>query len=355
MNKETLSFEEVKQRVFLCWDNNIPVLMKSGPGEGKTQSSKQWALEYGANCISIQKTDTKITVEHIKNGKVKSSIVINAVNKNPSHVNGLPHLTEDGASFAMYDFMREIYAAETSLIVIIDDVLLATQIMQGSFMNLIEERAVDGKPIPDCVNFIITTNEAGQGAGSGSILSPVINRCWVVDFPRDVDNWLKWGVENNVSKKLLLFIHAFPDQLFSDKYPKGITAFNSPRSFTKASIFMNAGIQDSTTLSGLVNPETAIKLAAFCDQLDKFGNVWAKIKADPNTAPVYNTLEDIYAVLLICSNQFEKANVSKIVQYFSRYGNDELLSILFAVGTQTFPDSKESKEYVDYVATNQVA
>jgi hypothetical protein len=323
---KTLSFSEYQLRLNIALTNNIPVIVKSGPGEGKTQTCKQLAKERGSDCL-----------------------VINAVNKNPSHVNGLPFRGKDGASFDHYDFMRTMFNAKKELIVVIDDVLLSTMSMQGSFMNLIEERAIDGKPIPDCVKFLITTNDAGQGAGSGGLLTPLINRAIILDFPRDVDQWKRWALSEGVSKEIVLFIHAFPNALYSDSYPKGITAFPSPRSWTKANPFVQAGIHDSTTLAGLVGAKYGLEASAFIDNLEKFGNVLAKVLNDPASAPVFTDLSDIYGVLLICSNSFEKKNVEKIITYFKRYKNEEMISILFAIGCSSFPDSKETKAYRAHV------
>jgi len=100
----TLNFSQYLARVNFALDNNIPVIIKSGPGEGKTQTCKQIADDRKAKTV-IACTCPKRKKALEKKG-FKCFLVINAVNKNPSHVNGLPHMTEEGASFAFYDFMR---------------------------------------------------------------------------------------------------------------------------------------------------------------------------------------------------------------------------------------------------------
>lgn len=352
-----MDFKKYYKVVNMALTNNIPLLVVSGPGEGKTQTSRQ-----------------------IAESRNSDFIVINAANRHPFHISGLPvkadnhfaisekdypmlsanqkFIKDDNgilkADFAQYPFMQRIYGATEELIVIIDDLLLATNLLQGALMNLIEERSIDGRKIPDCVRFIITTNEAGQNAGGSGILSPLINRAIIVKFPRDYKAWLAYALSEGISKEILLFIHAFPHYLYSDSYPKGIKAFPSPRSWIKCDPFIKGDLYDKEILSGLVGEKAATDAVAFFRSLKKFGNLVSKVLGDPDNAPLYYNISDIYGCLLILSNHFEKKNVANIVRYFKRLDKPELLTVLMNLGCQNFPDSKQTQEYIDLqVSTSQ--
>ena len=331
-----MNMTEYLKTVNIALDNSIPVISISGAGEGKTQISKQ-----------------------IAENRNSEYLVINAANRHPFHISGLPFKSDidnEGnmkADFAQYPFMQKIYSAkDNELIVIIDDLLLATPLLQGALMNLIEERTIDGRKIPDCVKFLITTNDINQNAGSGTILTPVINRSILLKFPRDFKAWLDWGLKNGVDKRVLLYIHAFPNDLYTDNYPKGIKSFPSPRSWEKASHFVKNGLHSIEILSGLVGESIACNCSSFIDDLHTFGNIINKIKMDPMSVEIFTDINKIYGIIHLLSNHFEKSNIANIVKYFKRYNNNELLSILFTMGTNNFPDSKESKEYTDFIAQN---
>jgi len=267
---------------------------------------------------------------------------------NPSHINGLPFEKDGQAEFLFYEFMRSIMSATEKTIVHIEDFIQAPPLMQAALMSVTHKREVNGKKIPDCVAFVIDTNDETHNAGGTKVISPFISRGCTFRFPVDVKAWLAWGMETKrIRKEILLFIHAFPNALCCDKVPRGIQAFNSPRTWEMASEWVEDGVIDAITLSSAVGVEEGHNCAAFIKDFQRFGNVLAKVLNDPQSAPLFTELSEVYGCLLILSNHFEKKNVNAITQYFKRYNNEELIKVLFALGCQTFPDAKETKEYVE--------
>lgn len=267
---------------------------------------------------------------------------------NPSHINGLPFNNDGKAEFLFYEFISYIMESTEDTMVLIQDLIQATPVMQASLMSLIQNREVNGKKIPDCVTFILDTNDASHGAGGTKVIAPILSRAAIFTFPVDVKGWLEWGMKSKrICHEILLYIHAFPDALCSGVIPKGIESYATPRTWEMASEYVEAGFTDAITLASVVGKEQARNCEAFLSDLSKYGNMLPKILKSPDDAPMMKEMSEQYGILLILANHFKKENVPSIVRYFKRYKNDELLSVLFNIGTANFPDSKETKEYVN--------
>lgn len=139
---------------------------------------------------------------------------------NPAHLMGLPFQVEENgenlAKFLPLDFMRKVMNATKTLLVLIDDVGQATPIMQAALMQLVESRIINGKKIPDCVKFILATNDVGMGAGVTKILAPLKSRTSIFKFHIPVTDWIKYMEKNeNWHRIFSCFFTAFPQ--FADK------------------------------------------------------------------------------------------------------------------------------------------
>lgn len=324
INLQTLSLKDLKDRLIARAKRFKNSLLVGFPGIGKSEFVKSIAKELGYKYLTY----------------------IPAMG-NPSHINGLPFNNDGKAEFLFYEFMEAIMNSTKPTIVHIQDFIQATPIMQAALMSLIQERSVNNKPIPDCVTFIIDTNDASHGAGGTKVIAPVLSRTAIFEFPIDAKGWIEWAFKSKrICKEIILYIHAHPDALCKKEIPRGIEAYPTPRTWEHASEWVEDGFTDATTLASAVGPEEGQNCAAFISDLHKYGNMLPKILNNPETAPLMKELSERYGVLLILANHFEKENVPAIVKYFKRYGSEEMLSVLLNIGASIHPDSKETKEYI---------
>jgi len=325
-----LTLQELNDRANSIIKRNLNMILVGFPGIGKSQWIESLAKSNSMNYIPY----------------VPSM-------GNPSEIKGLPFNNNGKAEFLFYEFMQSIMECKGPTIVHIEDLIQATPLMQAALMSLIHKREVNGKSIPEHITVILDTNDASHRSGGNMVLSPMLNRASIFEFPIDVKGWINWAMtegKGRIAREVILFIHAFPEYFCSKSIPRGIEAFNTPRSWERVSGWISDGFTDAVTLASDIGFEIAIKLSAFITDIEKFGSILAKVKSDPDTAPLYESENDVYGVLLILSNHFEKGNVSNLIRYFKRYGNDELLRVLFEVGTMVHPDSKETKEYVNFIS-----
>lgn len=310
---------------------NTPIIFVGAPGTGKSQTIKSWCIEQSWQYFSFVPSFAK-----------------------PSQIGGIqiPDIKNQTCEFLYIELMEKIFNANDRTIVHIQDLLQAPDTIAKQIMSLIEFREINGKKIPDCVSFVIDTNDPSHRAGAGTILGTTNNRCAIIQWPVDTKGWLIWALESGrIAKEIILFIHANPDFLCSKDVPRGFTPYNTPRSWEKLSKALSGGFTEFPFVASFVGDEAASRFCPFLESLKDYGNLLAKIKVDPMTAPIFNPndFDKVLGSIFILSNHFEKENVDKFVDYINRYSNNEYTALLFELGVQVNPDSKETKKYVDYI------
>lgn len=312
-----------------CIDLNIPLLIVGGPGLGKSSNSKAIALKRGANYYKFVPAF-----------------------KQPSDISGIkvPVVEKQILEYFYQEFSQILFNADKETIIHIEDLLLAPPMVSNVIMSIIEAREINGKPISEYIRFVIDSNDLTHKAGSGTINAALNNRTSICQFPIDVKGWIKnFAIPQNVTKEVILFLHANPNLFASSDIPRGYTPFPTPRSWTKLSEFVKRGRNDMAVVASFVGSEAAGRFCPFVEDLAKYGNLIAKVKHDPSNAPMFDKADEVIGAIFMLSNHFEKANVDKFVSYINRYQQNEYTSLLIDLGVQTYPDSKETKAYVEHI------
>jgi hypothetical protein len=312
-----------------CIDLNIPLFLIEGPGVGKSSFTKFKSIQRDANYYKFVPAF-----------------------KQPSDIGGIkvPVVEKQILEYFYQEFSQILFEAEKETIIHIEDLLLAPPMVANVIMSIIEAREINGKPISEHIRFVIDSNDMSHKSGSGQINAALNNRGSICQFPIDVKGWIKnFALPNGVAKEIILFLHANPDFFATKDVPRGYTPFATPRSWTKLSEFVKRGRNDMAVVSSFVGSEAAGRFCPFVDDLAKYGNLIAKVKHDPDSAPMFDRVDEIIGAVFMLSNHFEKANVDNFVSYINRYQQGEYKSLLIDLGVQTHPDSKETKVYVEHI------
>ena len=329
--KSSLTYNRIQEFFVSHVEESENIIFVGFPGTGKTQTIKSWVSENEWNYLTFIPSFAK-----------------------PSQLGGIqiPDIEKQTCEFLYIELMKKVFSATEQTVVHVQDLLQAPDTIAKQIMSLVELREVNGTPIPDCVSFVLDTNDPSHRAGAGTILGTTNNRCSIINWPVDVKGWLEWAVKSGrVAREIILFIHANPDFLCAKEVPRGFTPFNTPRSWEKLSLIVRKGFTEFEFVESRVGTEAASRFCPFLESLKDYGNLIAKIKADPDSAPTFNgnDFDKILGSIFILSNHFDKANVDKFVRYINRYSNREYTALLFELGVQVHPDSKETKAYVDYI------
>lgn len=338
MNNNTVitftSDEEFYRHINDSLDFKQALIVKGAPGTGKSQKCR--------SCIN----------------KRGAKLLVHATQAlTPSHIKGLLFVNRDENTLEpfFHSLSDVIFNATEETVLYFEDMLLGDEALIKQFMSIIELRQVEGRPISEHVKFVFDTNDNSHGAGRGMVSTAVNSRATIVEAPIDVNGWLRWAVESGrIAKEIILFVHANPQFAYVSDLPKGrFENFNCFRTWENLTPFVRRGRKHFGVIHSCIGntDSVAAEFLQFWNSLDTYGNLIAKVKADPDTAPMFeaNEAEKILGSVFILSNHLEKTNVPKFVRYINRYSNNEYTSLLLSLGVQSHPDAKETTEYVQHV------
>lgn len=318
--------------------NTIPSILTNGvtpfvvgsPGIGKSQIASEIANTLGW--------------EHL--------IMIPSM-MSPTDVSGLPFkLNEGQADFLPYGFAYQILNADKPLLVVVDDLIQSTPLMQAALMQMIEARILGGKAIPDCVKFLVLSNGANHGAGGSKVIEPLKGRTLIIHLEVDPKGWIQWGVSTKrIQKEVLFYIQTYPEALVDFQVCKDIANTPSPRNWERLSKVLSMGLIDTELFAGCVGEKEATRFAAFLKTINSLKGVIPQILKDPDTAPLFSDdadLDKVYSIGLALSHNATKDNLKAIYRYLCRM-DGEAKEFILATILQFHPELKETDTYINHI------
>ena len=182
---------QLKIAAEVAFRNRRPILVKGAPGIGKTDIIYQAAEAAGC----------EVHVSH-------------PVVSDPTDYKGMPFVVDGKATFLPFGDLQKLIDADKPLVFFMDDLGQAPASVQAAAMQLILARKINGHRVSDNVTFAAATNRKSDKAGVSGILEPVKSRFVSIwELVADLDDWIKWALNNNLPMELLSFIRFRPNLL----------------------------------------------------------------------------------------------------------------------------------------------
>lgn len=305
---------------------NQPVLITGKPGIGKTHLPKKFCKEKGIDLIIFHPAvDTPQDYKGL--GARATRMMPNFDKPLPSpatteldELDALLLGTPDSngqltVSYEMeerpvaehlpYGQMLKLLEATRLTYVFFDDLGQAPASVQSALMQVLGDRELAGKKIPDCVRFIAATNGREHKANVKGLLEPVKSRfgC-IVELIEDLQSWRNdFCIEANVYPTIPLFFEYKPDAFC--QFSPSDTMENSPNPRLWAKLSEQLHWADSAKASkeiryilctGSVGETYGAQYFKF-EALQKQLPPISDILADPETYPIDQPLDVRYAML----------------------------------------------------------
>jgi len=307
-------------------ENKFPVLIKGSPGLGKTSLAIQACAE----------TDTELIISH-------------PVVSDPTDFKGLPFPVKDGteATFLPFGDLLQLIKAEKPTVFFLDDLGQAPASVQAACMQLLLARRVNGHLVSEHVIFLAATNRRQDKAAVQGILEPVKSRfASIVELEVNIDDWVKWAIENDMPTELIAFIRFRPNLLHDFKPTADIINTPNPRTVAYVGTMMNRGIPKDSEyeiIAGAAGEGFAAEFLGFLKVYKELPDI-DKLIANPDEAEVPVEPSTLYAVCGALSAKATKKNFSNVVKFTERLpGEFQVLLIRDAIrrtkalaNTQTF-------------------
>lgn len=163
-------------------------------------------------------------------------------------------------------------------IIFLDEITSCDKSCQVAAYELILDRKIgDFYKVPDGWYIVSAGNLTTDRAVATSMSSALANRFLHVELKEDPEQWVKWGIMNEVHPSVLGFINFRPEFLFSMENENLERGWPSPRSWERVSHMVKIYGKDEHILRkmvyGLVGPAKGLEFMEFHKLNAKFENV----------------------------------------------------------------------------------
>jgi len=233
-------------------------------------------------------------------------VVLEVVDLNahlPEDLSGYPKPDGDHVERLPEKWMRNLsqnIIGDNPGVLVLDDISQTPQSMQAAVFRVALERKAGGTELGTNVRVIITANRRSDKAGAGTLLSPLVSRCWTVTLLPDLEGWLEWAANNTLDPRVMGFIRLRPK--FLSLMPKDADdegRFPSPRSWEFVARAV-ADVEDKVTIFNLSQGfvgNAAVEFTAFCEHYHSLPDPLKALK-NPKSVGKITDMDRLNAVLM---------------------------------------------------------
>lgn len=164
---------------------NVPVLLLSSPGKGKTSAIMQAGeqLNRYVECLILSICAAEDT-------------------------GGIPVVENGETKFAQPEFLKRLHQAHSNgqkSILFIDELTCCKPSLQASALTLIQSRRIHGFKLPDTTAIVAAANPPEQAADGSGLELPMSNRFCFLNFDIETEDWIQMlmnDFQNNAAFEL---------------------------------------------------------------------------------------------------------------------------------------------------------
>ena len=271
-----------------------PVFIWGPPGVGKSRIVAQTAQQLGIKLIDIR-----------------------TVLLDPVDLRGLPHIDEKHrVCWSPPDFLPK----EGSGILFLDELNAAPPLVQAACYQLILDRKLGEYQLPEDWSIIAAGNREADRSVTHRMSSALANRFVHLNFDVNLEDWLTWAKQNNLSEEVTAFLKFRPALLHAFDPQKNEKAFPAPRSWEFVSRILSSRPDkdlEFELISGTVGEGAAAEFSGFARVFRNLPDP-DMLLISPETSEVPEDPATLYAVCEALAGKASKQNMSQVVTYANR-------------------------------------
>ena len=295
---------KLAEDLYLAFKNKISTLLIGRAGVGKT---------------ALVQSAWKRVAEEI--GGDPTVIVDTPACSDPTDYKGLPVVLNGQATFDPIGLLRRLLNAKVPTLCFLDDLGQASEAVQKGLQHIIWAREVEGKRIPDCVQFVGATNARTDRAGVSWLISPLIGRFdATLEVIPDLDHWLGWAAGAGISPQILSFLQFRPDRFSEEPTADFAKKVACPRSWEAVDKVVKAGLTSPSWLSGALGT-AGLDLHGFLTVYEGLATLPDEVLANPAKATVPSKPEVRWALVgALTARLKNEKNAKAFFTYIPRLG-----------------------------------
>ena len=314
----TTIFEKIEKYISHSY---IPYIM--GPsGVGKTDMSEQLAKRKGwefrsYNCTYADFADwglyvkTTKKIHEVRAEDFEDTVSVNVDSKG----------TYEVVEAIIPEHMDWLFNAEKPTLVLVDELPLAPEIIQGNLMAVFNERHIRGRKISDNIHFIVAGNRPQDRVGGSPLKWPLLSRMAIFEAkcgPKYVESWADHAIRKGIHPLYVSIIRDNPDILTNAKPNTVGDKGGDPRAWFKALSLLTEFGEDSDVLASMVGEDNTIQFMGALDIRKDFPSIEDVLKNPSSFTPSTDRMDLNYAFGSALAYYATEDNFSSILDVASR-------------------------------------
>lgn len=219
-----MNLKEARPIIERSYEQKTPVMLRGGPGIGKSSICDQITDDLGINYINLKLSQIE-----------------------PTEIAGIA-VPERETEEHKLDWYRPSWIPskednpDSEGILLLDEMNWANKMQQNAAWELVLERRLGEHEIPDGWHVMAAGNREQDGVNP--MPEPLKNRFLHIDIECDYEAWYDWAVDN-IEDEILAFISYRPNLL--NREDADTNAFPTPRSWEYASNMFDPSITDTSS------------------------------------------------------------------------------------------------------------
>ncbi len=309
---------------------NIPAMLWSAPGIGKSSIVKQLADKLGWPMVDFR-----------------------AVLRDPVDLRGIPDIKGDFAKWLHPDDLPRADRDGEHGIFFMDEINAASPMMQAACFGLVLDRKVGTYELPPGWVIVAAGNRQTDRAAAQRMPSALGNRFAHIDIEADLESFTEWANASGLHPMMIAF-HRFREGKFLHDMKKvDSMAFPSPRSWAQAARLADAPAGDRLYLiGGLVGEEFAAEFDGFLRTYEQLPAI-DQVILDPDGAkvPSEDEVAARYAISSALASRAKSDNFQNIMRYLNRMPR-EFATMVVVDACRRDPGLTHTQAFIEWAKKN---
>ncbi|WP_034995882.1 hypothetical protein [Beijerinckia mobilis] len=315
-----MKLDTVLARIPAWYESGLCIHLQSAPGRGKSTT-----IEAVPELLASRYPD-----------KAFGIVIINGGSLTIADATGyLVPVTRDGSSYS--EFTRPFWwmTAENKPLEAYDGGIVFVDEedkLDVDVKKILGEGALSGRlgshRIPPGWRIWTAGNRQRDRSGSTRRLDHLINRRMEIEITDDIESWIHWAVQNNVSAEAIAFTKLNPTIVFASEVPEVQGPWCTPRSLVLADRFMQA-LAGPDGAAPIEDPDLAIEVAGLIGvaaQRQFFAMIATRLKLPaledileaPEKALLPQKIDEQMLVAFFLAARAERDTIGQIIRYIER-------------------------------------
>lgn len=285
--------------------NRVVPFITGKPGGGKSACAREIAAEL----VRLHKIPAERVVE------------FNPSLREPTDILGLPRMDGECARWLPPEEFYALRKGVGPCVLIVEELSDATMDMQNPLCRVLLDRFAGNMPLSDDLFIIATGNRTEDRSGASRLSTKLANRCRILGYEEDLDDWVAWARTHDVPPELVAFIR-FRPMLLSD-FDANRSKNPTPRSWEDVARVPMGLSPDAyfEHCAGSVGEGAATEWVGFLRMFQELPDFDAILRT-PERAPVPTKPDVLYATSAKIVSVTTKTNIDKLWKFVKRMPAD---------------------------------